>query len=66
MDHDTRIREHEAVSRDYGDTSRDQDDPIVKNKVEARQGTNRAPMQYVLLGGLVLVTISFVLMFLVH
>ncbi len=52
MDHDAQFGNAEA--------------PIVKNKVEARQGTNKAPMQYVLIGGLALATISFALMFLVH
>ncbi len=44
--------------------TRDPETPIVKNEIEAKQGTNRAPMLYVLIGGLVLVVISFALMFL--
>jgi hypothetical protein len=50
MDADLRTKKHET--------------PIVKNQIEAKQGTNRAPMLYVLLGGLALVVISFALMFL--
>ncbi|VTZ24923.1 conserved hypothetical protein [Methylocella tundrae] len=46
--------------------ARDAETPIVRNKTEARQGTNRAPMHYVLFGGLALVIISFALMFLIH
>ncbi len=52
MEQNSRIREAET--------------PIVKNEVEARQGTNKAPMQYVLFGGLALALICFVLMFLVR
>lgn len=52
MDQDTYIRNAET--------------PIVKNKTEARQGTNKAPVHYVLFGGLALAAISFIFMFFMH
>lgn len=46
--------------------TRKPEEPIVKNEIGAKQGTNKVPMQYVLIGGLALAVISFVLMFLAH
>jgi hypothetical protein len=40
--------------------------PIVKEATDAREGTNRAPVLYVLVGGMALATVAFLAMFLVH
>ncbi len=44
----------------------DREEPVVLNKTEARQGTNRAPLHYVLYGGLALVIIAFALIYLLR
>lgn len=41
-------------------------EPIVKDATDARQGTDRAPVIYVLAGGMALATVAFMLMFTVH
>ncbi len=40
--------------------------PIVKDATDARQGTNRPGVIYVLIGGMALATVAFLAMFLVH
>lgn len=42
------------------------EEPIKKNPVEARQGTNKPPVLFVLIGGMALATVAFLLMFLVR
>ena len=44
----------------------DREKPIVKTPTEARQGTNRPPVLFVLIGGMALATVAFLLMFLVR
>ncbi|MEJ0094433.1 MAG: hypothetical protein WDN46_13635 [Methylocella sp.] len=44
----------------------DQEPQVVLNKTEARQGSNRAPLHYVLYGGLALVIVAFALIYLLH
>lgn len=51
---------------DHETTTFDREEPVVKNPTEARQGSNRAPVHYVLLGGLSLAGLAFLLMFFVH
>ncbi len=44
----------------------DRERPIVKEATDARQGTNRPGVIYVLIGGMALATLAFLAMFLVH
>ena len=41
----------------------DHEEPVVLDKTEARQGSNRAPLHYVLYGGLTLVIVAFALIY---
>jgi hypothetical protein len=40
--------------------------PIVKTPTEVRQGTDRPPVLFVLVGGMALATVAFLLMFFVR
>lgn len=44
----------------------DQEPQVVLSKTDARQGSNRAPLHYVLYGSLALVVIAFALIYLLH